>query len=152
MIRTRHILLFIAIAIGVLVEAFAQVEPDSKLYRTIVELDKEYFDAYNECDMETQARLLNEDLEFYHDMGGVSTDKDEVVESIRQNICGKVSRELVPDSFEVHEIKDFGAVAMGYHKFFNSEEPDAISTPSRFVVVYKNDNSTWSIYRVISLH
>ena len=152
MIRTRHIVLFLAIVLGVLVETLAQVAPDSDLYKTIANLDKEYFDAYNQCDMETQARLLDQDMEFYHDMGGLRTNKDEVVESIRRNICGKVRRELVPESLEVHQIKDFGAVALGYHKFFNQEEPEAISKPSRFITVWKQGENSWTIYRIISLH
>ena len=117
-----------------------------------MELDKTYFDAYNACDMETQASLLDEELEFYHDQGGLSTDKAGIIESIRQNICGKVSRELVEESVEVHEIRGFGAAAIGLHKFYNSEEPDAISKPSRFVTIWKQKDDRWSMYRIISLH
>jgi hypothetical protein len=102
--------------------------------------------------METQARLMDEDLEFYHDKAGLATSKDDVLKSIEQNICGKVTRTLVKNSIEVHEIKGFGAVEIGMHKFYNNREPNAESKPSRFISIWKNTNSNWTLTRVISLH
>jgi hypothetical protein len=130
----------------------AQVATDSDLYRTVLALDASYFTAYNSCDMETQAELMSEDLEFYHDQGGLSTSKAEILESIKANICGKVTRELVEGSVEVHRIKDFGAVEIGRHKFYNNQEPDAESKPSRFITLWKQDNGTWRMHRIVSLH
>lgn len=132
--------------------ASAQVAEDSELYKKVVALDKELFDAYNNCDMETQARLMDEDLEFYHDMGGLATSKTEVLQGIEKNICGKVSRSLVPGSIEVHEIPGFGAVELGMHQFFNNQEPDAESKPSRFITIWKQTDAQWTVTRVISLH
>lgn len=132
--------------------AFGQVSKDSELYSTILELDNTYFTAYNECDMETQAAMFDEDLEFYHDKGGLATDKKAILKSIETNICGKVTRTLVEDSVEVHAINDFGAVQIGLHTFFNKEEPDAESKPSEFIAIWKKTNNQWLMHRVISLH
>jgi hypothetical protein len=130
----------------------AQEATDSDLYRTVLALDASYFTAYNSCDMETQADLLSEDLEFYHDQGGLSTSKAEILESIKANICGKVTRQLVEGSVEVHRIKDFGAVEIGLHKFHNNLEPDAVSKPSRFITLWKEEEGTWRMHRIVSLH
>ncbi len=130
----------------------AQVSSDSELYRTILSLDNAYFTAYNTCDLTAQGNLLSEDLEFYHDQGGLSLSKSGILESIEKNICGKVRRELVPESVEVHEIRGFGAVEIGLHKFYNSEEPNAVSKPSRFVTVWKEGSNGWKMHRIISLH
>ena len=130
----------------------AQETTDSDLYRTVLALDASYFTAYNSCDMETQADLLSEDLEFYHDIGGLSTSKADILKSIEANICGKVTRELVEGSVEVHRIKDFGAVEIGLHKFYNNQEPDAESKPSRFITLWKQENGTWRMHRIVSLH
>lgn len=150
--KPRHIVLLLAILIGAIVDSLAQVTEDSELYNKIRSLDTAYFSAYNNCDLETQARLLDDTLEFYHDQGGLSTSKAGILESIRANICGKVTRSLVEGSLEVHEIKGFGAVALGLHRFRNQEEPDAVSNPSRFVTVWKEQGETWTMYRIISLH
>lgn len=130
----------------------AQLAADSDLYRTILEQDRVYFEAYNNCDMETQAALLSDELEFYHDQGGLSQSKGEILSSIKTNICGKVTRELIPESVEIHAIKGFGAVEIGLHKFYNREEPDAVSKPSRFITLWKNEGEHWKMHRIVSLH
>jgi len=125
---------------------------DREVYDIIVTKDKEYFDAYNACDMEKQRSLYSEDLEFFHDKGGLSTSKQEVLSSIEKNICGKVTRTLIEGSIEVYPIKDYGAIEIGYHKFYNNQEPNAKSKPSKFIIVWKNENERWYISKVISLH
>tara|TARA_R110000737_G_scaffold259389_1_gene267957 strand:- start:73 stop:525 length:453 start_codon:yes stop_codon:yes gene_type:complete len=122
------------------------------LYDTIMDLDKTYFTAYNDCDMKTQSEFYDDDIEFYHDMGGLATDKAELLKSIEKNICGKVTRTLIEESVEVHSIKDFGAVQIGMHKFYNNQEPNAISKPTKFIVIWKNTDTKWLMSRVISLH
>lgn len=150
--KLRHLLLLLAIVIGSLLEVLGQVPRDSELYQTVMALDKAYFDAYNTCDLKTQASLLDDELEFYHDQGGLSTDKEGIIESIRQNICGKVQRQLLEESVEIHEIKGFGAAMIGLHTFFNREEPDATPKPGRFVTLWKQAGGQWRMYRVVSLH
>ena len=125
---------------------------DKALYDTIMKLDKTYFTAYNECDMKTQSEFYDEDIEFYHDMGGLATDKAELLKSIEKNICGKVTRTLIEESVEVHPIKDFGAIQIGMHKFYNNQEPNAISKPTKFIVIWKKTENKWLMSRVISLH
>lgn len=125
---------------------------DVDLYNQIVKMDSIYFTAYNTCDMKTQADIFHDDIEFFHDKGGVTTSKKELLESLEKNICGKVTRTLIKGSIEVYPIKDYGAVEIGYHKFYNNREPNAKSTPSKFIVIWKQENNQWKITRVISLH
>jgi hypothetical protein len=75
-----------------------------------------------------------------------------LVEGTKNNICGKVTRELVKGSIEVYPIKDFGAIEMGLHKFHNKEEPNSIPKVGRFTIIWKKINSDWKIVKVISLH
>jgi ketosteroid isomerase-like protein len=131
----------------------AQYVPiNQEIYDTIVALDKTYFDAYNSCDMATQADLYDEDLEFFHDKGGLSTSKEELLQALEKNICHKVTRTLLEGSIEVYPINNYGAIEIGYHKFYNNEEPDAISNPSKFIVIWKKGTEKWTITKVISLH
>jgi len=131
---------------------YGQQVKKNELYDTIMALDQSYFKAYNDCDMKTQAAFYEEDIEFYHDMGGLTTDKTALLHSIERNICNKVTRTLLKESVEVHPIKDFGAVQIGMHKFYNKEEPDAVSKPTKFIVIWKKTNTNWRMSRVISLH
>ncbi|AWH74451.1 DUF4440 domain-containing protein [Dokdonia sp. Dokd-P16] len=142
---------FITILLLLPIIGVAQVSKYSNLYKEILATDTTLFDSYNTCDLETHASLISEDLEFYHDKGGLSTSKEEYITSMKANICGKVERILTPDTFEVHEIKDFGAIALGKHSFHNLVE-DSYSEPSKFITILKNTENGWKITRVISLH
>lgn len=130
-------------------------KPDNpELYKAIVHADSLFFGAYNTCDknLDTYAAFFSDDIEFYHDKGGLMTSKPELIAATKKNVCGKVTRELVPGSIEVYPINNFGAIEIGLHKFHNSAEPDAISRAGRFLVVWKSENNTWKIVRVVSLH
>ncbi|MBV9987530.1 MAG: nuclear transport factor 2 family protein [Chitinophagaceae bacterium] len=125
---------------------------DKTLTETIIKLDSIFFGAYNHCDLETQAYYYSDSIEFYHDKGGLTTSKKEIMEAIRNNICGKVTRELVKGSIEVSPIPGYGAIEMGLHMFHNNQEKDQVPHPSKFIIIWRNQNNRWSITRVISLH
>ena len=128
-------------------------EPSNKsLYTEIIKMDSIYFTAYNTCDMKTQADLLSENIEFFHDKGGLSISKKEILIATEKNICNKVTRTLIKGSVEVYPIKNYGAIEIGYHKFYNKQEPNAKSIPSKFITIWKKENNAWKISRVVSLH
>ena len=131
-------------------------KPDNqKLYNTILHMDSVFFGAYNTCDVHLAeyAAIYSDSIEFYHDKGGIMTSKKDIVDATKRNICGKVTRELVPGSVEVYPINNFGAVEIGFHKFHNNQESEPmVSHPGRFVVIWQFTNNEWKIRRVISLH
>ncbi|WP_029331809.1 nuclear transport factor 2 family protein [Gillisia marina] len=128
--------------------------PDNlELYNEIVAMDTEFFDAYNRCDLEKQGAIYDEDIEFFHDQGGVMTSKQGILDATEKNICGKVTRHLVPGSIEVYPIKDFGAIEFGEHTFKNNQESaDTPSQIGKFVIFWKKQDSNWKITKVVSLH
>lgn len=152
------ILLYVsALVISLVTNAQTEEIPDYKpsdiqLHNTISKLDSIYFTAYNKCDMETQRKMYSEDLEFFHDKGGLATSKEGILTSLKNNICGKVTRTLIKGSIEVYPIPNYGAIQIGYHKFFNNQEPNEKSIPSKFIVVWKQNKDNWQITKVISLH
>ncbi len=126
---------------------------DKDLFETISKMDSLYFSAYNHCDLATQASMLSDSVEFYHDQGGLSTSKKDILEKTKENICGKITREVVAGSIEVYPIKDYGAVEIGMHKFHNNQEPTGTpSRASKFIVIWQQQNNSWQMARVISLH
>lgn len=131
-------------------------KPDNvELYKTIVKQDSIFFDTYNHCDtkFEAYADFYAEDIEFYHDQGGLSNSKKDILDGTKKNICGKVTRSLVPGSIEVYPIKDYGALEMGLHYFINNTNPpDEPIKVSRFTIFWKHINGAWKIAKVISLH
>ncbi len=129
-------------------------KPESQeLHNTIARLDSLFFDAYNHCKLDVMASLFSDSIEFYHDRGGLSTSKQGLMQSLKANICGKVTRELLRGSIEVYPIPGYGAVQMGAHRFFNNQEAEAgPSRFSKFVHTWQNKNGQWQLTRVISLH
>ena len=125
---------------------------DRELFDEIKAMDKEFFDAYNECDIQKQESIYSDKIEFFHDKGGLMTSKKDILDATKRNICGKVKRELIKESVEVYPINNFGAIQIGFHKFHNNQEPNAESIPSKFIMVWNNDNGKWKIEKVISLH
>ena len=125
---------------------------DKGLYDEIVAMDSVFFSAYNICDLEKQAEIFSDNIEFFHDQGGLITSKKDIIEGTKNNICGKVTRELIEGSIEVYPINEYGAVQMGYHQFHNKQEPESKPHPSKFINIWKKENEKWKLEKVISLH
>ncbi len=150
-------LVLAGLALAVATPARAQstdgsLPPDDSLYRRVAALDSTLFDAYNRCDLATFASLLDDDIEFFHDRDGFSRGKAPVVDAIRVNICGKVSRQLVPGSLEVYPIPGYGAIEMGVHRFHHPGHDDTEPVgEARFVHIWARESSGWKLTRVISV-
>jgi hypothetical protein len=126
--------------------------PKDELFRTIASLDGEVFDAFNRCDLEKFGSFFTEELEFYHDNGGLTDrSRQSVVESVKKNICGKVFRVLVPETLEVYPLHGYGAVEIGVHRFYHPGRDNKESVgEAKFVHLWQNKDGAWKITRVIS--
>jgi hypothetical protein len=123
----------------------------SPIFRTIASLDSALFDSYNRCDLEKFGTFFIDDVEFYHDKGGVTLGRQNLVESVKNNICGKVRRELVPGTLEVHSIPGYGAIEMGVHRFHHpNAQPSEPPGEAKFVHLWQQKDGSWKITRVIS--
>jgi ketosteroid isomerase-like protein len=147
-----QVLLFAALLFAPIARACAQTaSPSDPLFQTIRSLDTQLFDAYNRCDLEKLGSLLADDLEFYHDKTGLSRGRQALLEGVKNNICGKVSRELVPGSLEVYPIANYGAVEIGVHRFHHPGQETAGSVgEAKFIHLWQNKDGAWKVTRVIS--
>ncbi|MGO4501725.1 MULTISPECIES: nuclear transport factor 2 family protein [unclassified Dyella] len=126
----------------------AAIPSGDELTRTIASLDSKVFDAYNHCDLKTFGEYFSDDVEFYHDKGGLMTSRDAIVDATRRNICHKVRRELV-GSIEVYPIKDYGAIEIGTHKFCQLESGKCEGM-GKFFHIWRYQNGRWQLTRVVS--
>ena len=148
--RSRYpCLLFLVAVCGVRAEAQSAAQRDA-LFLTIKSLDAKLFNAYNHCDLTTLAAMVSDDLEFYHDQTGLSVGKTPFLAAIKQNICGKVARELLPQTLEVYPLKSYGAVEIGIHRFHHPAHPEDGVGDAKFVMLWQNKDDTWKVTRVIS--
>jgi hypothetical protein len=123
------------------------------LYDTVAALDTAVFDAFNHCSepgqLDKHASYFAADVEFYHDNGGVTWTREDMIADVRKNVCGKFRRELVANSLKVYPIKDFGAIAQGSHRFcqFSSGACEGLAD---FTIIWREQNGKWEITRALS--
>jgi ketosteroid isomerase-like protein len=140
-----------AIFVYLILISFSSTAQDKKLQHTIEALDSIFFHAYNTCDLEKQAEMYADTIEFFHDVSGLDTSKQRILKNTEKYICNKVTSELVPGSIEVSPIPGYGAVELGMHRF-HQKAIGVTSRPSRFMIIWRNTGGKWQITKVISLH
>jgi hypothetical protein len=149
--------LFVALLSAGLAEAqTGSVAPGPKeLHDRIASLDAALFEAYNACDIDKVGTFFTEDLEFYHEKGGLAVTRQTSLDLMRKNLCGgdnRVRRELVKGSLEVHPINNYGAVQTGEHRFYLTQkgQPEKLDGVGKFVMLWREKDGEWRISRVIS--
>jgi hypothetical protein len=148
----RPLLLLLASAMAV---AFAHSQStqglpvSDTLYKTVAGLDSELFAAYNNCQLDKLGSLVAEDLEFYHDKTGLAIGRQLFIGAIKNNICGKVHRELVPGTLEIYPMEGFGAVEIGVHRFTHPGDPHNIGE-AKFITLWQHKDGSWKMTRAIS--
>lgn len=127
----------------------------AELSERIAALDAAMFAAYNACDIDKVGTFFAEDLEFYHEKGGLTLSREASLALMRKNLCGgenRVRRELVKGSLEVHPINNYGAVQTGEHRFYLTQkgQPEKLDGIGKFVMLWRQKDGEWSISRVVS--
>lgn len=117
----------------------------------ITQIDEKLFNAFNSCDLKTMDELFSHDLEFYHDLGGVSGHEG-TMDNTRRN-CERglgLRRSLVEGSVEIYPIEGYGAIQKGKHTFCHLENGKNDCGTFEFVHVWRRTQGGWELARVIS--
>ena len=148
------VLLLLVTPLAVLAQADATWETEVRQF------DNEYWQAFNSCDTAWLAQMNTEDLEFYHDVGGVTTGRAAFAESFAKNICARtdvrVKREAVAGSRKFYPMRDggklYGAIVSGEHRFYEVPKGGAevVTGQARFTHMLVLRNGTWKVSRVLS--
>ena len=122
------------------------------LYEKMLALDTAMFDSFNKCSdpeqLKKHAAFFAKDVEFYHDLAGVTVGAEGVLDSTRKNVCGKFRRELDAASFHVYPIPGYGALSMGTHRFCHT--PTTCEGAGEFTTVWREKDGVWQVTRVLS--
>ena len=156
--KTLHPLLctFLLSALHAFPAIAADAEADGQaaqaLHAEIAALDTRVFDAFNHCAepgrLDEHASYFSPDVEFYHDTGGVTRTRDEMIANTRKYVCGHFTRELVPGTLKVYPVKQFGAISQGVHRFCQLD--GKCKGEADFVIVWQHQDGQWRITRVLS--
>lgn len=116
--------------------------------------------AFETCDLAALRALVSNDMEFYHDKGGVvARSGKQFVDAIDQRCAGQNApdsyrsrRELVEDTLEVYAIPGYGAMEAGTHRFYErkGDGPESLAGIAKFAHVWQQVNGEWKLSRVMS--
>ncbi|MEO0788535.1 MAG: nuclear transport factor 2 family protein [Bacteroidota bacterium] len=126
-----------------------------ELTTTITELDAQFWEAYNQCDVDEMAKYLTDDIEFYHDRGGLTLGKEDLVNGMRAGLCGsnpqRLRREEVSGTIEIYPIADYGAIIRGSHHFYVvSADGEFLDGAAQFTHLWRYTDGVWQMARVYS--
>jgi len=142
-----------ALLFGAVDTAAAAGRTQEQLTQVIDALDSALFDAFNTCadpaQLAKHAAYFDPAVEFYHDTGGVTWTRDEMIARTRANVCGHYRRERVPGTLAVFPIQGFGAIVQGTHRFCAMTET-ACAGEADFVMIWRERDGQWQVTRVLS--
>ncbi|HEV8285357.1 MAG TPA: nuclear transport factor 2 family protein [Chitinophagaceae bacterium] len=151
------VVLFISLLLAIGADAQTSHKPASKeLYDKLAELDSALFSIVYTCNPDKVQSFFTEDLEFYHDKGGLTKSRKVFTEQLKSNFCGeknwKLRRKLVKGSLRVCAINNYGAIQIGEHRFYITEngQPEKQSGVAKFAHIWKRENGEWKISRILS--
>jgi len=123
----------------------------AQLRELVAGLDRRMFDAYNAHDVDGLMAWFSEDLEFYHDNGGL-LDFQQVKAGFTSVFANNkdIRRELVDGSLEVYPIKGFGAIQIGAHRFCHTENGKPDCGTFRFLQIWRFKDGVWKVAREVS--
>ncbi|MEY2527855.1 MAG: hypothetical protein QOE73_2626 [Verrucomicrobiota bacterium] len=132
-------------------EAKKKPATSGELFDAIARMDSAMFDAFNGHNVDLLMSLFTNDLEFYHDTGGL-TNYEQTKENFGKLLANTpdIRRDLVKGSLEVYPIKDFGALEIGEHVFCHKEKGKDDCGTFKFAMVWRKEGDSWKVSRVIS--
>ena len=72
---------------------------EEKVAQIILKKDSLFWDTYNRCDTTNYNQFFSDDVEFYHDKGGITQGVESMAMSIKKNLCSnsdfRIRREAV---------------------------------------------------------
>jgi hypothetical protein len=140
------------------VASFAQ-DNDQQLSATILQKDSLFWKGYNACDTSVFAQFFANDVEFYHDKGGITFGLPDLVGTFKRNLCSgnfRLRREVVEGSAKVFPLRKdgaiYGAILSGEHLFYVREDgkQEKLEGLAKFTHLWLLRNGEWKMTRVLS--
>ena len=149
-------LIFIA-----LFSQFLLAQPEKQnLLKVISSRDSLFWAAYNNCDVEKMQHFFTDDVEFYHDRGGLTLGLENLITSLRKNLCGnensKLRREAIEGTVKVFPLQGadvtYGAIISGEHIFYVIEtgKAERLDGYGKFADVWILRDNVWKMSRILS--
>jgi hypothetical protein len=138
---------------------FAQSDVQ-KLNATILEQDSLFWVTYNTCDTVGFQKFFTDDVEFYHDKGGITLGLKNLSGTIKRNLCSssnfRLRRDAVRGTVKVFPLQSanviYGAIISGEHVFYileQGKEP-RLDGLAKFTHLWLLKDNHWKMTRILS--
>ena len=139
----------------------AAIPDEAALAPIIAERDAVLFATmFDRCDPAALADLVSDDLEFYHDRGGLTATRTAFIadyakgcEARKAPNAWRSRRELVPGTMKIYAIPGVGAVEEASHLFYErqGDGPETLVGRARFSMLWRLENGHWRLARAFSI-
>jgi hypothetical protein len=143
--------------------AAAVVLPEGPaLHEEVRRADDRFFALYFDprCHLAEIRSMIADDLEMYHDKGGVvATSADQFMADYEKGCAARSApdawrsrRELVPGSLTVNPVPGFGAIEDGEHRFYErrGDGPERFASIASFTQLWVKEQDGWKLKRIFS--
>lgn len=156
----KGLCLFISLLIMILGSdnLYAQSK-NQNLSSIILERDSVFWTAYNQCDIPGMRNLFTDDLEFYHDRGGITRGLENLMAVTKNNLCSnqnfKLRREGLKRTYQVFPMTSnnavYGAILSGEHLFYIVENGgERLDGRAKFTHLWIVKDNVWKMSRILS--
>jgi len=159
--KTRYVLpVLLSVLIFVSFNTAHAQSAEEKLTKTILQKDSLFWVSYNNCDTTNYNQYFSDDLEFYHDKGGITLGVKNLALSLKRNLCSndnfRIRREAVSGTEKLFPLqKDgeiYGALLSGEHVFYIVEKgkQPRLDGKAKFTHLWILKEGIWKMTRILS--
>ena len=132
---------------------------EQKLEAVIRQNDSSFWNAYNNCDTVRIRQFITDDIEFYHDKGGMTLGLENFMASFRKNLCTgsfRLRRQVIESSVRIFPLEKsdvaYGAIISGDHQFYVLEtgKKERLDGLAKFTHVWIIRDGVWKMSRILS--
>jgi hypothetical protein len=129
------------------------------LSRVILNHDSVFWKAYNQCDIPGMQKFFTDDLEFYHDKGGITRGIESLMTVTKKNLCSnenfRLRREALNETYRVFPMTSnnvlYGAILSGEHLFYIVENgSERLDGHAKFTHLWILKDNVWKMSRILS--
>lgn len=154
---TTHCCLLALSLLFTFAPVFAQIAPE-KWQLEAQKLDDTYWAAFNRGDADGVNAFLADDVEFYHDRGGMLIGKAALaaVNDGMKTATQRIRREVLPGTVHIYPLRKgdeiYGAILNGEHRFYINAKgkPEKLAGGAIFSHLLLLKGKVWKIARIYS--
>ena len=133
---------------------------EKEVIQTIFTKDSLFWAGYNDCNIAQCRPLIADNVEFYHDKGGILNGVEALCEALQKNLCNNpvyhLRREAIDSTVKVFPLSSanvfYGAIISGEHLFYVTDkgQKEYLDGHANFMQLWILKDGVWKMTRILS--